>query len=76
MQDKYAGDVGDFGKFGMLRILKPKIWKKHYRDDWHCNALRELCGCDLIFLDPDNGLLPKSLGRGSNKSIKYAFPEG
>ena len=22
MQDRYAGDVGDFGKFGMLRILE------------------------------------------------------
>jgi len=31
--------------------------------------------CDIVFLDPDNGLLPPSVGRGSDKSIKYVLPE-
>ena len=32
MQDRYVGDVGDFGKFGLLRSL--------CRGDEHCAALR------------------------------------
>lgn len=151
MQDRYAGDVGDFGKFGMLRcmekaglnvgvnwylvgnethnndgkhlgylhdtkfmgcdnellallermILKqqrtvlelealtmlksgqyyherltePKQPKDTTRRTWHENGLHSLNGCELVFLDPDNGMLPPSVGRGSNKSIKYVFPE-
>ena len=31
--------------------------------------------CELVFLDPDNGLLPRSVSEGSRKSIKYALPE-
>lgn len=151
MQDRYAGDVGDFGKLGMLRIIENfgisvgVNWYlvgdeshnndgKHigYLDDkknqgcddellmllndmlkrksrsvlelekrnllsthryyhekligprgqtgvarsaWHKNALEAMDGCDLVFLDPDNGLLPKSVSRGSDKSIKYVLPE-
>ena len=31
--------------------------------------------CDLGFLAPDNGLIPKSVRHVSAKSIKYVFPE-
>lgn len=143
MQNRYAGDVGDFGKIGMLRcieqcgvkvgvnwylvedeshnqdgkhigylrdhkfvgldeelrralaslimedsrsvnqleklgllqsnvyyheILKPVIGMfKENRYAWHKNGLKSLSGCDLIFLDPDNGLLPRSVNSGSGK---------
>jgi hypothetical protein len=30
---------------------------------------------DLVFMDPDNGLLVKSVGRRSVKSVKYTFYE-
>ena len=150
MQDRYAGDVGDFGKIGMLRIIEDTglrvgiNWylvgdeshnndgkhigylmdkkffdcddnllaslksmlqkdvrsvseiekldllctKKYYhermieprkqtgiRSEWHQKGLGAMLGCDLIFLDPDNGMLPKSISRGSDKSIKYVLPE-
>lgn len=151
MQDRYAGDVGDFGKFGMLRCLEKSglsvgvNWylvgdeshnndgkhirylenaiyrgcddgllaslrsmleqgkrsvleierlclletQKYYheriimprkqtgitRSEWHQNGLVSMAGCDLVFLDPDNGMLPKSVSRGSDKSIKYVLPE-
>ncbi len=42
MQNRYAGDVGDFG-------------------------------ADIVFLDPDNGLLVKSVSTGSVKSNKYVI---
>lgn len=151
MQNRYAGDVGDFGKLGMLRRieksgisvgvnwylvgdenhnndgkhigylenekfrgcddelleklrsmiaqkhrtvfelenLEPLKTKKYFyerlyepkrkdcvtRSEWHAHALNSMTGCDLVFLDPDNGLLPKSVGSASDKSIKYVLPE-
>ena len=151
MQDRYAGDVGDFGKFGMLRCIEDTglrvgvNWylvgdeshnndgkhtgylsdkkffgcddnllaelngmlgkgirsvseiekldllstQKYYhermieprkqtgvtRNEWHRNGLVAMSDCDLVFLGPDNGMLPKSVSRGSDKSIKYVLPE-
>ena len=151
MQNRYAGDVGDFGKIGMLRCIERcgvKIgvnWylvedENHNQDgkhigylrdkkfvgldeelrraltsiviedsrsvnqienqkllrsnvyyhevlkpvngllresrlQWHKNGLENLNDCELVFLDPDNGLLPRSVSRGSGKSIKYVLPE-
>lgn len=147
MQDRYAGDVGDFGKFGLLRqiagmglkvginwyrIYKPeehvnedgkhigylsnklyqgcddellnslrKVVKsdrsiaalenanlipnaqyysaiirpgndKHFnRDTWYKDSLKALYNSDVIFCDPDNGLLVKSVSLSSAKSDKY-----
>ncbi len=145
MQDRYAGDIGDFGKFGMLRALASvgfSIGVNWYRfgtperelavkdgmklipdelatcdpvladalraiststgrsikalEDaelisnaryysevvpvrsrlgWHATALRTLESSDLVFLDPDNGLLVKSVSKRSVKSPKYTFYE-
>ena len=147
MQDRYAGDIGDFGKFGLLRALNAagmSIGVNWYRtvpsaselarddgryripqslfycdvelaetlyeisrrdnpercikaledakiidgavyfsepvritdrSEWHREALAALCCCDLIFLDPDNGLLVKSVSPNSAKSVKYTFYE-
>ena len=150
MQNRYVGDVGDFGKLGMLRCLEKAglsigiNWylvedenhnndgkhigylsdeKYHGCDDdlltllnriiekrsrmvlsleranplkkgkyfheilhkpncqglnrieWHQDALLSMRNCELVFLDPDNGLIPKSVRHVSAKSIKYVFPE-
>ena len=152
MQNRYAGDVGDFGKLGLLRIISLNTGLKigvnwylvpdenHNNDGkhigyfsetsfkgcddqllkslktivlnqnrnvaaleradllpgviyyneilhspgtqhmasrvrWHNNALALIKPCDIVFLDPDNGLLVKSVSRNSNKSNKYVFPE-
>lgn len=146
MQERYAGDIGDFGKFALLKALFAvgfKIGVNWYRtspqsfekqDDgkyhipqkyfscnqqlaetlstishlpieqrtiyklqiaklvdavwfsdqvpfkeerltWHCRAISMLSICDIVFLDPDNGLLVKSVGKGSARSVKYVFPE-
>ena len=149
MQDRYAGDIGDFGKIGLLKALQTqglsvgvnwyrvepmdtekkedgtykqedgkylipeklqvcdaslaeqltKIAKsnnrsikslekgdfipnaRYYsepvtvvgRDEWHKRALVLLKGLDIVFMDPDNGMLVKSVGKRSAKSIKYTF---
>lgn len=145
MQDRYAGDIGDFGKLGMLRFLEASHFTigvnwylvpdedhngdgKHIayladernrscdealwlalkqmvffgnrsvaelekicmlnttfysdlldlsnrdriktRRDWHDKALACLSNADLVFLDPDNGLMVKS-AENRRKSNKY-----
>lgn len=151
MQDRYAGDVGDYGKIGLLKCLQthgftigvnwyrvptldsekkndgtykqqdgkylvpPQMMecdpqladiitniaqsKKRsvaeiqkadlvpgaiYFDDfltlecrheWHEKALKRFKDADLVFMDPDNGLLVKSVGKSSARSIKYVFYE-
>lgn len=148
MQDQYAGDIGDYGKFGFLQVLEgtglsiginwyytgleaskqkqqdgryriaqkyfecaPKlatmlyeisvqegigrsvkaleqarllktalyyrnpVGQKGYRSLWHKAALERLESADVVFLDPDNGLLAKSVGRNSKKSVKYVFED-
>ena len=144
MQDRYAGDIGDFGKIGLLQELCNEgfhigiNWYKtvpdqqelkkqdgripipekysccnrqlyetlcniknskrsikelenadlisnavYYSDQvpvvgrttWHKKALDVLSDVDLVFLDPDNGLLAKSVTKGSAQSVKYVFYE-
>lgn len=45
------------------------------RSEWHCNALKKLKKADIVFVDPDNGMLVKSIGKGSVRSVKYTFYE-
>ncbi len=147
MQDRYAGDVGDFGKLGMLRQIansglkiginwyftfKPEehrnadgkhisyLKKKPFQDcddellsvlrgivegnrsvaaiegaallpnaqyfsaplkpvreptpsreRWLSNSIEALAESDIIFCDPDNGLLVKSVSQRSSKADKY-----
>lgn len=144
MQNKYAGDVGDFGKIGLLRqiassglriglnwylapdnnngdgniigyLVDPRYIgcddvlreslnyivnkersvsaletrnlitnciyysnlllppKELSRQKWHDGALEALKPCDIVFLDPDNGLLVKSVSVNSSKSNKYVL---
>jgi hypothetical protein len=151
MQNRYAGDVGDFGKLGLLRSLAksglnvgvnwylvsanedngdgkhtgylddsqfidcddellgklgymvygnqrsiamiesmnlipravyfseelqpPQTGGIDFRSQWHNNALKKLEGSDIVFLDPDNGLLVKSVSPGNPKSIKYIMED-
>lgn len=153
MQDRYVGDIGDFGKFALLKELnkqglsiginwyktevlpsemKPDGSYKHndgrhtipdrlgecdrplaenlskiannnrsilaleeadlipnavyYREpvpvadkrlDWHNQAMSffETSNTDLVFLDPDNGLLAASVKKKQPRSVKYVFYE-
>ena len=152
MQDRYTGDIGDYGKLGMLRCLAaaglrvgvnwyrtpdedhnedgrftqyahdssyrgcdPQLWaslarildanqrrvesletpdildavffnerldfrnvpfreREEKRAEWHRRALAALNGCELVFVDPDNGLMVPS-ARRSKKANKYVLPE-
>lgn len=152
MQDRYTGDIGDYGKLGLLRCLAavglrvgvnwyrtpdedhnedgrftqyahdssyrdcdPQLWaslaqildtkqrwvesletpvildavfyskpldfrkvsfreREEKRADWHRQALSALNGCELVFVDPDNGLMVPS-ARRSKKANKYVLLE-
>lgn len=153
MQNRYAGDIGDYGKIGLLRMFAdlgfkiginwyltpdeshnedgrityyleqerfrkcdPALWDalrqivhsgnrsvaalqsaqllqaKYYdkpldfssttgkgerralRSDWHKNALDMLHDCDLVFCDPDNGLIVPS-AKDTKKSNKFVLLE-
>lgn len=155
MQDRYTGDIGDYGKLGLLRRLTaaglrvgvnwyrtpdedhnedgkftryltpsgnnfyrtcdPLLWealgkivgsgqrqvaslespdildavffhdlldfrglsaaeRSQIREEWHSRALAKLNGCDLVFVDPDNGLMVRSALR-TKKGNKYVLPE-
>lgn len=146
MQDRYAGDIGDFGKFGFLKFVEyeglkvgvnwyptepvtkkesrnndgkygvtksnkkfhrwlfcdktlfeklEKVYKgkrsvaniekqeplktncyysdkldAQSRDTWHAKALKKLSKCDVVFLDPDNGLeVDSAKGKSLNKYV-------
>lgn len=155
MQDRYTGDIGDYGKLGLLRCLAaaglrvgvnwyrtpdedhnedgkfiqyvqtsgkasyrpydPPLWdalaqivnsgqrrvesletpdildavfynesldfkkvsfrkREEKRAEWHSGALAALDSCEIVFLDPDNGLMVSS-ARRSKKANKYVLPE-
>ena len=54
-------------------LYAPKTKGTLTRTEWHGTALRTLERTDIVFLDPDNGLIVKSVGAGSSKSIKYVL---
>lgn len=149
MQDRYAGDIGDFGKLGFLKFVEneglkvgvnwyltdpvtrkesknndgkhriskdsksfseymqcdKKLFEKlekvckgkrsvasieseshlktkcyfadridaENREDWHEKALKKLEYCDVVFLDPDNGLEVDSAKSSKKKLCKYVL---
>ncbi|MCL2337005.1 MAG: hypothetical protein FWC60_06260 [Firmicutes bacterium] len=53
--------------------LLPPATKKFSRDDWHKRAMKRLSDADIIFLDPDNGIITKSTSPKSAKSVKFVL---
>ena len=44
-----------------------------HRKEWHQHALHELSSSDLIFLDPDNGMIVPSAEKDKQKQRKYVL---
>ena len=53
------------------KLLKPGNDKSFNRSEWFKGSLEELSKSDIIFCDPDNGLIIKSVSQNSIKSDKY-----
>lgn len=60
-------DVLDLGSI-------PAAGRAAVREQWHRRALEVLRGCDIVFADPDNGLMVPSARKGK-KGGKYILPE-
>ena len=56
-------------------IYYSKLLSVGGRSEWHNEAMETLKDVNLVFLDPDNGLLVKSVKKHYAKSVKYAFYE-
>ena len=56
-------------------ILKPGCDKNFMRSIWHRKSLETLSESNIIFCDPDNGLIVKSVSQKSIKSDKYIIPD-
>ena len=65
---KYYHDLLDY-----TGMKSPKE-KKAFRAEWHTKALQACKDADLVFLDPDNGLMPQEKTSPST-GLKYAFAE-
>jgi len=63
----YYSDILDFSG-------KTKAERKADREKWHSKALTALSEVDLVFVDPDNGLLVSSAA-GKRKENKYVTPD-
>ena len=66
LQAKYYSRLLDFS--GTVKSDRNSL-----RWEWHNLALEQLKGCNLIFVDPDNGLIVPSAD-GTRKSNKYVLP--
>lgn len=44
-----------------------------WRDAWLGGAVKKMRGCDIVFLDPDNGFAPHGTEPREMKAVKYAF---
>lgn len=76
-----ARNVSSLERAGLLpntiyyseKLFPPKTAYKPSRCDWHTKGLKAMSDSELVFLDPDNGLIVKSVSCGSKYSIKYVF---
>lgn len=66
LQARYYSNVLDF-----TGISKPM--RDSARWEWHILAYDRLRGCDIVFLDPDNGIIVPS-EQGTPKSNKFVLP--
>jgi hypothetical protein len=64
---RYYSDVLDLSKSSSAE-------RARQRQLWHAHALEQLNLCDLVFLDPDNGLMVPSAER-SMKANKFVLPQ-
>jgi len=78
MQNRYAGDIGDFGKFGLLRAIFPDsrlgiIWylvpdESHNKDGRHIDYLKKT---EFQICDPELFNMLNDLVQSDRRSVEY-----
>jgi len=70
----YFGRDLNFGSVHPSQSNHDKNARLRLRAQWMADALREAQGCDLLFLDPDNGLeVPSCASKSQMRAGKYAY---
>jgi hypothetical protein len=62
-------------QYEFLELLPDNAARNEYdrlRSKWHAKAIEELRDCDLVFFDPDNGVI-KQLSKGVIKDSEYCL---
>lgn len=59
--------IAKAGIFPAGTVFHDRVIPESGRAAWHAEALTALAGCDLVFLDPDNGIASGSGAAGSRK---------
>lgn len=57
----------------LVAISAPPAERVRYREAWFAEALGSVAPCDLVFLDPDNGIETPALDRRAFRAGKYTF---
>ncbi len=71
MQDRYAGDIGDYGKIGLLKCLQ--AYGFTIGVNWYRVPELEIEKRKDGTFKQDDGLLVKSVKKHSARSVKYTF---
>ncbi len=58
-----------------IPLCENSVNRETKRKHWFDQSLPTLDGADLIYLDPDTGILPKSVKKTHKDSIKYVFKD-
>ena len=66
----YFEDFVSAEKSASTRITSAQRIK--HRESWFRRAKQKVSDCEVIFLDPDNGLLPSSISIEKSEAAKYA----
>ena len=71
-----AGILPDCCYFGMEMDFDGSPAEREWqRGEWFAASLLDLASADLIYLDPDNGLLANEKVKNRRAAVKYALPE-
>lgn len=71
-----SGVLGD-AVFAANRLVVAEVKvndREHWRNRWFSRVKRQLAGCDLVFADPDNGLVPDDRFRPGRKETAKRIP--
>ncbi len=69
------GDVSSFGESIDLANVAPRE-RRDWRNEWLSRALDEVTGCDIVFADPDNGIVDNGDWRKGQAKFGKQMPLG
>jgi len=76
---KNIRSISSLAEFGVLphinNFFAEPVELRNERENWFNRSLATLKYCDVVFTDPDNGIIPKSVSPNGIKAAKYLLPD-